>query len=353
MKQVIVSAFKRYNANTRDARVGDCVKRALSVAYSMDYDAVSRELNQIKRDKHADAFNATPVWSEFVRRRGDEVVGRDRRKFTAAEFCEQHPTGVYLIETGDPKNVYPSHLAAVVDGTLYDSWDSQSWLVYAYGKVHAGVSDVYEFSYLDVYDDIIEFVEQYLSQLNPKNPDSMKISIQDTFGVDTYTFEIRLRCKFGQLPKYAEWDSGQSIFYRFTVKLSPRLSLEKNVENIKKKIKGKIYDWSYNIRKDILDAEASESIDTHPEFSRWGNRKQLMMLPEWSRPYVIYIEVKSDYHVKEWEDDKYEVYMEALPDDPYIDTRGDRVEFRSDTLRNLKDEMEDYRKNFYRFGYDY
>ena len=37
--------------------------------------------------------------------------------YTAEEFCIDHPKGVYVLGFG-------GHTATVVDGTLFDSWDS-------------------------------------------------------------------------------------------------------------------------------------------------------------------------------------------------------------------------------------
>jgi len=37
--------------------------------------------------------------------------------YTAEEFCEDHPDGTFVLGFG-------GHVATVVDGTLYDSWDS-------------------------------------------------------------------------------------------------------------------------------------------------------------------------------------------------------------------------------------
>lgn len=37
--------------------------------------------------------------------------------YTALDFCGDHPTGTYILCTG-------SHILAVVDGVIYDSWDS-------------------------------------------------------------------------------------------------------------------------------------------------------------------------------------------------------------------------------------
>ena len=39
--------------------------------------------------------------------------------YTIEDFCKDHPQGVYVIGTG-------SHLTTVIDGTLWDSWDSRN-----------------------------------------------------------------------------------------------------------------------------------------------------------------------------------------------------------------------------------
>lgn len=49
MKRIILGAFKRYNANTKDVNKGDCTVRAMSLAYGIDYEAVYKELKQIQK----------------------------------------------------------------------------------------------------------------------------------------------------------------------------------------------------------------------------------------------------------------------------------------------------------------
>lgn len=46
--QKVAGALKRYNANANDKRVGDCVKRALSLALGMTYNEISSKLNQYR-----------------------------------------------------------------------------------------------------------------------------------------------------------------------------------------------------------------------------------------------------------------------------------------------------------------
>ena len=58
------------NPHPKGCLVGDCVKRALTIATGEDYREVSRQLNRIKRELNADKFNSNEVWWEFVNRRG-------------------------------------------------------------------------------------------------------------------------------------------------------------------------------------------------------------------------------------------------------------------------------------------
>jgi len=37
--------------------------------------------------------------------------------YTAEDFCREHPTGTYILGFG-------GHVATVIDGNIYDSWDS-------------------------------------------------------------------------------------------------------------------------------------------------------------------------------------------------------------------------------------
>jgi hypothetical protein len=39
--------------------------------------------------------------------------------YTIADFCKDHPKGTFVIGTG-------SHLTTVIDGCLWDSWDSRN-----------------------------------------------------------------------------------------------------------------------------------------------------------------------------------------------------------------------------------
>ena len=86
----ILADLKYYNANTRDARVGDCVKRALAVAFRMDYDKVSAELNAIKRSMNRSQYNVRPVFGKFLSTRGVTFIRLSEPWPSVDEFSKQH-----------------------------------------------------------------------------------------------------------------------------------------------------------------------------------------------------------------------------------------------------------------------
>ena len=335
----IFSSLIYYNANSRDARVGDCVKRGLSVAYSMDYDEVSKELNQIKRSLNLSVFNDSRVFNVFVRRRRDKFVGLHSSEYvTVSEFAEEHPSGVYVLLAGK-NNTNPSstHLLALVDGNVYDSWDSLNYYVKQYAKVSGGNSDTYEFDGQSIADEICHEVVEYVeTRVVPKLPECMIFKNETAMDrVNKYTYELIFFCQFQDVPeglryKYRNLKYGHTI----TVKFNPRLSEEENFSVCVKKCKQKVYDWLYNIRKEIQDEIESQTIVTHRKFR--GDKKDLLKLPEWVRPLVTWLSFEDNYS------NKYPRY-----------NKNNQVSFRADTIRELRDELEYYRTDYSRIDYDY
>jgi hypothetical protein len=45
--------------------------------------------------------------------------------YSVEEFCAEHPYGIYVVKS-------ENHVAAVIDGVLYDSWPSQDKTVIYY-----------------------------------------------------------------------------------------------------------------------------------------------------------------------------------------------------------------------------
>ena len=68
----------------------------------------------------ADLPNSNAVWSSYLKKRGfkkDIIPNACPDCYTIEDFCEDNPYGIYVVCTG-------SHVATIIDGNLYDAWDS-------------------------------------------------------------------------------------------------------------------------------------------------------------------------------------------------------------------------------------
>lgn len=125
----VYSALKYYNANTRHVQTGDCVKRALAVAFRRDYDEVSRSLNRIKNAINAPRFNSMSVIRQYLSSEGVSLENAPQPYLTVAEFAESVLSGTYLCLTGNENKTAITHMLCIVDSDVYDSWDSMNQTV--------------------------------------------------------------------------------------------------------------------------------------------------------------------------------------------------------------------------------
>lgn len=343
----ITASLKYYNANPGNRNVQDCVKRSLSLAYGMDYSDVSRELNRIKRDQGAYAFNSRSVFTKFMKIHGCEKL--PQFDGTTAQFCDMHPTGTYILLVNSlhrKDQTWSDHMCCVIDGDLYDSWDSLNADVLESFKISEATTEFTNVEASAVWHEIEYDVEAYLGVLSDKQPYA-DLGITGTRAINTYAFRIDVTAYFDKdaVPSYSAYSDRSHIRHTFVIKTDPKYTMDQ-VPNTFKKVKQAIYDWWYMIAKEIKDTEAAMSLEVNPKFR--GEIVDLMKLPEWSRSLVtrFYIDPYGTGG------DMYLVYMDNLPGDPRADECAD-VDFRGDTLTELKYNMEQYRKSFKRFGYDY
>ena len=78
-----------------------------------------------------DVISSDAVWGSVLRSYGftREVIPNTCPEcYTTADFCRDNPRGVFVLGFG-------GHTAAVVDGVLYDSWDSSEIIpIYVWRK---------------------------------------------------------------------------------------------------------------------------------------------------------------------------------------------------------------------------
>ena len=109
----------RYNPNPTGRTVGDCAVRAVAKALDTSWErayALMAEAGFLMGDMPS----SNSVWGAVLRQHGfskQTIPDTCPDCYTAAEFCEDHPGGTFVLGFG-------MHTATVIDGNLYDAWDS-------------------------------------------------------------------------------------------------------------------------------------------------------------------------------------------------------------------------------------
>ena len=111
--------WKEYLNNPVGRRVGDCAVRAIAKALGMGWEAayIALVINGLQM---GDMPSSDSVWGATLRQHGfyrTNIPDQCPMCYTAEDFCEEHPKGTYVLGFG-------GHVATVVDGVLYDAWDS-------------------------------------------------------------------------------------------------------------------------------------------------------------------------------------------------------------------------------------
>ena len=113
--------WKMYNPNPHGKAVGDCTVRAIAKATGSDWEGAYIGL-MLQGFLMADMPSANSVTTAYLRNKGfrRHTIPDDCPDcYTIEDFCDDHPKGTFVIGTG-------SHLTTVIDGTLWDSWDSRN-----------------------------------------------------------------------------------------------------------------------------------------------------------------------------------------------------------------------------------
>lgn len=111
----------QYNPNPTGRNVGDCAVRAVSVALGLDWKA-AYDLIADAGYSMGDMPSSDSVWGAVLRQHGfyrKAIPNTCPDCYTAEDFSHDHPRGVYVLGFG-------GHVATIVDGNLYDSWDSSN-----------------------------------------------------------------------------------------------------------------------------------------------------------------------------------------------------------------------------------
>lgn len=338
--QKVAGALKRYNANANDKRVGDCVKRALSLALGMTYNEISSKLNQYRTKLGLSSYTDSRVHMALMHDLGYVPV-RSSEYPLLEEFADQHPTGTYVLGVTDKDPSRGSnHLVTVINGDIYDSWDStKTKVVYYYEITHDPVTLPEAVDIADYQDQINAGVAEYLKKLSAKN-EWANFELVSSIRYDRYTAELTIRVDYTDAAMALRRLMRLRTDYSFkdvVAKISPRGLDDTGLAKLVKSINQRIYDWWWTVADTLKGLQYARDGKSNPKFrGDWG---LLRKLPEWVRPFVTYIRYDANTYGY-----KYQLYMEPLPEDPYA--HGKELSFQEDTLSELKADLQYYQQSY-------
>lgn len=111
----------KFNENPTGRAVGDCAVRAVSVALGVDWEK-AYSMIAINGYAMGDMPSSNSVWGAVLRQHGFyrfNLPDTCPDCYTFADFARDNPKGVFVLGTG-------THVATIIDGNLYDAWDSSS-----------------------------------------------------------------------------------------------------------------------------------------------------------------------------------------------------------------------------------
>lgn len=124
---VMAMRFIYYNPNPSGKAAGDCTVRAISKATGMSWQETYLAL-AIQGYLDGNMPSANAVWGAYLRKIGyTRHIVQDTCPdcYTVADFAQDHPSGTYILALS-------GHVVCVVDGAIYDSWQSQNETVLYY-----------------------------------------------------------------------------------------------------------------------------------------------------------------------------------------------------------------------------
>lgn len=111
--------YINYQPNPCGRLVGDCAVRAIAKALDTTWEDAYLKIVTAGYGM-CDMPSSDSVWGAVLRQNGFKrkaIPNTCPECYTAEDFCRDNPQGVFVLGFG-------GHVATVIDGDLYDAWDS-------------------------------------------------------------------------------------------------------------------------------------------------------------------------------------------------------------------------------------
>jgi len=111
--------WRKYNPNPVSNSTGDCAIRAVCAALGVDWDTAF-DMIAARAKQMGEIMESNAVWGSVLRQHGFNraiIPNTCPDCYTVEDFCIDHPRGVYVLG-------FSGHVATVIDGQVWDSWDS-------------------------------------------------------------------------------------------------------------------------------------------------------------------------------------------------------------------------------------
>ena len=251
--QSILSAeFIRYNANAAGRSTGDCVKRALSLAFDVPYNEMAKELIAKMKELHQSQWNIKYVYEKVITAHGGSTeIATPDPMMRLSEFADTiGKQGTWLVATGSKPN-RSNHIVWIIDGTIYDSWDSTNEYVVRYHTIKdAPKRQFTDFNVMDYREEIENVVDEVGNKLLKKYSwyDALK-SLEakfKTFKDNKYKCNIDFVLVLRPRPYY---DEPTQYTAHFSIVFTPSTTDEEAHSIIKNTVQVRMYDRLYSINQ--------------------------------------------------------------------------------------------------------
>lgn len=361
-----------YNANNRGTSTGDCTARSISLAFNIDYSKVRKMMNASARKLRYDTYNADGNVNTVIAELGGGYRKKPDTRITVNDFVDAHPQGTYLIGCSRLNSSYATHLVCVIDGVVYDSWDSRVFYVDEYWVVEHGVSgkDITDIgTYLSQtwiksknFAQYVDYINALFDNIIGKNrrlkklADKYNIDIQLSITVSKlslkgYTFNYS-----GYISLYiAEYNISKTFRHKFAIAFKPTMSVEEVQPYFDDAFYGKLYSQIQNVVYKVEDicegyelTKSVEESDKDHFYLYESEIKSFKTLPYWAQRLATYFTAGTPF--QENYSDSIQLRLKTPPFDNMYGKKteyaasADTRSFEAYSMSELKEGLDYYKK---------